>query len=170
MSRETIPSLTLADHCVLIPEFIPLHDMIMVGRQCHSQRTSRPTTRTNNTTNAALTTVYGTEILNSRHDDDESDTNVNAVGHDEDPTNDAYANRFDDVLTPLLHRNRPCLGRLRNHYQQPPFAMLLSIILVVGILSISFLGSLWHVVLDISTTARSTTSSQTSTARLHYHS
>jgi phosphohistidine phosphatase SixA len=144
-----------------------LADMIM-GRQCHSQRTLRPTTtRTTNATTTTSTTVYGTEILDADYDDSRLDANANAVDPSDD---DAYAYQVESSqMTPIrsnLNRNRPCLGRPRprpRNQQQQPFVMVLLLsILVVAMLS------MWHVVYIVPTNATTPTiNTSRTTARLY---
>jgi hypothetical protein len=88
----------------------------IMGRQCHSQQTLRPTTRTNNTstTTATTTTVYGTEILDADDYDYCLDANANAGTNTVDPSDDdSYAYQVESSqLTPIRsNRNRNRLPR-----------------------------------------------------------
>jgi hypothetical protein len=111
----TLTLISLADHGMTLRSHscipITLLRSIIMGRQCHSQRTLlRPTTKT---------TVYGTKILDADYDD-ETDANANALGTDNDPTDAASA--YQVALTPQHCNTRPCLGRSRGaRNQQQPF-------------------------------------------------
>jgi hypothetical protein len=64
---------------------------MIIGHQCHSQRTLRPTGGLI-LTSTTTTTVYGTEILDADYDDSCLDANENAdADHGDDLVDDAIA-------------------------------------------------------------------------------